>query len=565
MNQELKLKQDTKLGKLAVGLSLAVILIFSGITITAYHKYSLEQRIPPIGKLLPGWPIKTDGKGATIPYPRLFDIDQDKNLELIAVTGQGTVYICEASGDQTEGWPRNYALSSTEHFFPDTFIADFLPLNPGMELGFYQILENNTSYFFIADLTGTILGDWFYPNMSHSLAILLTKENHPPVMCFWNMNSTTSQVILHSFQDTKTTIKNIIIDPQASLITANSFRDPITGEDQLLFLSSSNTIYHVDRTGRILHHWSHPSICIGNERLITIFALEFEYEGEVTFFWVNGTGQMLAWDAHGLELDSWHQNHNMSFLNLSLGQSFYITRFPIAADLNKDGVRELITSWGSGTGLIIIFRADGFPGYILYSNKTNFWYTPLIADFNQDMTYELLVFGRYGGFHFYLPNGTDLEGNDVYPIQEIYKTVLLGDITGDNFCELFFTSLGGEIYAYTTHVVGRALWTESSRLYVLTDFWDRDYDGLIDKDEKFWKTDPLSNDTDADGLTDLEEIGISFTNPLTANSPLDDIWYRLFLPYGAHFGRIILAIGFASGMLGISFMLHVYSQKKRTQ
>lgn len=527
----------------------------------------MAQKSPPaIWKLLPGWPIITDGKVANSPQPRLTDIDQDNTLELIAVTGHGTVYICESSGNQAAGWPRNYAVSSKKYFYPDAFIADFFPLNPGMELGFYQILENGTSYFLISDLTGTILGEWLYPNMARaSQPILLTQENHPPVMCFWNRNSTTSQVILHTFQATKTPIRQIIIDQYASLIRGNSFRDPITGEEQLLFVSSSNTIYHVNRTGHILHQWSHPSICVEDKGLIALFACEFEYEGEVTFFLINDSGQMLAWDSSGRELDSWHQIPNKSFCNLSFQESIRIRRFPIAADLNKDGIRELLTSWQCDTGLVIIFSAVGFPEFVLYSNGTPFygWQSPLIADFNQDMTYELLVYGRWDGFRFFTLNGTEIVDYKVYPPAEIYGTVLLGDITGDNFCELFVTTYGGKIYAYTTPVVGRALWTESSQFYILNDFWDRDHDGLIDKDEEFWGTDPLSNDTDADGLTDYEEIGINFTDPLTEPSQLEQIFHHFILPNLAIIGIGVFVMGFGMSVVTILQIVRTQTHKRQ--
>jgi len=52
---------------------------------------------------------------------------------------------------------------------------------------------------------------------------------------------------------------------------------------------------------------------------------------------------------------------------------------------------------------------------------------------------------------------------------------------------------------------------------------DTDLDGLPDKTEREYKTNPTKQDTDADGLTDYEEIQKYLTNPLEADSDGDGI------------------------------------------
>jgi hypothetical protein len=43
---------------------------------------------------------------------------------------------------------------------------------------------------------------------------------------------------------------------------------------------------------------------------------------------------------------------------------------------------------------------------------------------------------------------------------------------------------------------------------------DSDWDGLFDSDEWFWGTNPFNPDTDFDGMSDGQEVYITFTNPL---------------------------------------------------
>lgn len=52
---------------------------------------------------------------------------------------------------------------------------------------------------------------------------------------------------------------------------------------------------------------------------------------------------------------------------------------------------------------------------------------------------------------------------------------------------------------------------------------DEDNDGIINKDEEKYKTDPYSADTDKDGLTDYYEINVSKTDPLKKDTDNDGI------------------------------------------
>lgn len=52
---------------------------------------------------------------------------------------------------------------------------------------------------------------------------------------------------------------------------------------------------------------------------------------------------------------------------------------------------------------------------------------------------------------------------------------------------------------------------------------DADHDGLADADEKKAGTDPLKADTDADGLTDRQEVVVYHTNPLNADTDNDGV------------------------------------------
>ncbi len=51
---------------------------------------------------------------------------------------------------------------------------------------------------------------------------------------------------------------------------------------------------------------------------------------------------------------------------------------------------------------------------------------------------------------------------------------------------------------------------------------DQDLDGLPDTEESKYKTNPLSSDTDNDGLTDWQEIFIYETDPLKSDTDNDN-------------------------------------------
>ncbi|MEL6186934.1 MAG: hypothetical protein AAFU79_20100, partial [Myxococcota bacterium] len=53
---------------------------------------------------------------------------------------------------------------------------------------------------------------------------------------------------------------------------------------------------------------------------------------------------------------------------------------------------------------------------------------------------------------------------------------------------------------------------------------DQDGDGLLDREERQWGTNPLDADTDGDGLYDDEEILDYDTNPLDVDTDVDGLW-----------------------------------------
>ncbi|MHA2345715.1 MAG: hypothetical protein ACXACP_03260 [Candidatus Hodarchaeales archaeon] len=532
-------------------LTLGLIIASSSLLLLTDHYYNSVTHlhtVPPTGELLRGWPLITDGMHYQNSYPRLYDINNDTSLDLLAVTGHGTVYVANSTGTQLFGWPRNYAAENMAYFFPDTFIADFVASNSGVELGFYQLLDSNTSKFILTDLEGTILSEWLYPNMTAAFQpfFLTDLSSNTSLLCIWNKNNPENQITLHHFTIENNTMKNLVIAPNASLISATAFQNPVTHEISLYLLSSNSIIYRVNSTGSVLNSWTHPLLNASTDWLNSLFAVNFEYGSAEVILWTNSTGQILAFTPHGEVIDSWIQKLTVSdFFSPTFVEDMYLGKNPIAVDIDKDGIRELITSWDTQHRLIISFRANGtiIPEGVYFSNLSLPSYTPLVADFNLDSNYDFLITGRGGDFQFISSNGEVLTSLDKYPFTDIYRTVLLGDLTGDNFCELIFTTSNGEIYAYSSPVVGRSMWTESTHFYLMTDFWDRDHDGLIDRDENYWGTNPLNNDSDDDKITDFDEFSRYNSDPLNkSDPPLTIEWIALI----RDLGRLLFAFSLIS-------------------
>ncbi|MHA2237675.1 MAG: hypothetical protein ACXAB2_04790, partial [Candidatus Hodarchaeales archaeon] len=537
---------------------LCLFLILSGffsLSLSTYYDSYLSpsSKTPSIGTSLSRWPVTTDGINRPI-YPRLVDLNQDNQLELIVVTGNGSVYICDEKGVKTPTWPKNYLTPTTIWFFPDSLISDFFPSTEGLEIGLYQVLANQTALFLIIDLEGNILGEWAFHNMTApSRPLLLSRYYAFPIVCFWNENAnSTSQIFILNLWDPFMTAQGFLIDPYASLTFATSFFAPYSKSSHLLFLSSANNIYHVNSQGDILYNWTHP--LINQSSSCSLFVTGFTYQDNPLIFYTSDSGQLLAWDLQGVEIPSWNQIPENDHFNFSTSSSEYYVMgtFPIAADLDGDNIRELVTSWTWlndrlewRNRLIITFQADGTfsSNNVLYFENELSSYSPFIADFNRDSSFDFLLFGRYGGFTFLSSDGSVIPEYEDFPAMEIHRTVLLGDLTGDNFCELFLTTPWGAIYAFQTQVVGRSIVTESLKLHTKTDFWDRDYDGLLDQDEIFWGTNPLLNDTDSDGHSDLVELGILFTSPFRAPTLLETLFLDLLVPISKTFGRLFFAVG----------------------
>ena len=175
--------------------------------------------------------------------------------------------------------------------------------------------------FILVDLEGNILQKFVYPYITDVIEPILVKhEDNSPIMCFWSTNTSSHpQIIFQYFNDSQFTNYSISLTQNGTLTSVTKITNPISNQDQLLFLTSSNYIFHINYYGSILNSWTHPLINQTEEinRFHQIFALSFEYGGELTVFYTSQKGQIIAWDLQGVEKSSWNQIPEIEYVNTS--------------------------------------------------------------------------------------------------------------------------------------------------------------------------------------------------------------------------------------------------------
>jgi hypothetical protein len=111
----------------------------------------------------------------------------------------------------------------------------------------------------------------------------------------------------------------------------------------------------------------------------------------------------------------------------------------------------------------------------------------------------------------------DLEENDMYEMPlELFKDIKFNEIGKDETMTIAVKSLGSMGGKYTFNISDIQS-VDVVNMYLSN---DTDKDGISDVEEMFiYGTDPYSDDTDGDSWKDNEEIGYSSWNPKVANLP----------------------------------------------
>jgi hypothetical protein len=134
----------------------------------------------------------------------------------------------------------------------------------------------------------------------------------------------------------------------------------------------------------------------------------------------------------------------------------YLASSPAAADLDFDGVPELIAaSWDDS--LAAVFGADGAirPGWPK-KGAAPFWSTPVVGDIDNDGTLEIVVGSNSSRLYAWHANGVEVRDGDSNPATDgvfyqpsgsVISSPALADLDHDGRREIIFGTSTGRVYA----------------------------------------------------------------------------------------------------------------------
>lgn len=166
----------------------------------------------------------------------------------------------------------------------------------------------------------------------------------------------------------------------------------------------------------------------------------------------------------------------------------------------------------SASEMMLRYRYAGYQGYSTYKANLMEVYSINFMKEQPDEEGDSLMLKVKGTKPL-----KDLEENDMYEMPlELFKDIKFNEIGKDETMTIAVKSLGSMGGKYTFNISDIQS-VDVVNMYLSN---DTDKDGISDVEEMFiYGTDPYSDDTDGDSWKDNEEIGYSSWNPKVANLP----------------------------------------------
>ena len=192
----------------------------------------------------------------------------------------------------------------------------------------------------------------------------------------------------------------------------------------------------------------------------------------------------------------------------------YTSTQGIAYDIDNDGYLEILQLYSSG--LAIYNATETINQEFLFLAGSNYFGSPAIADLNNDNKVEIIVLS-FNFVYILEHDGNLLEQIPNWVTTADRVSPIIYDFDEDNEIEVIHLSRDGALLIKETNDFGIAPWihTLGSKTNVLSK--DSDEDGLFDYEEEITGSEVNNNDSDGDTILDGLEINQYLLNPLVSD------------------------------------------------
>jgi len=447
------------------------------------------------------WVFNTSG--AIYTSPAFYDVNYDRNLEIIFGSNDNFIYCVNSSGHEVWKYPTMGDVVASPA------IAD---LN-----------KDNIMDIIVASKDGSV----YCLNFEGALN--------------WKSNMTVS----------------LAYDPVIADLD-------LDGNLEILVSDSVNKLYCLDNLGNSLWNYS-SGLYSGRQAIVgNINAtpeLEVIIPGPVGILTLNYQGNMLNYDttfdpneANGMTLADLNNTGTKQLLlyqdpdtlicanpndlseiyfNLTDMSKTTSVSTPVVANIDSDSNLEIIVisakpgfSIFGGQGALYNIESNGS---ITWTEIFGFYsyYQPLICDIDANESIDIITACPDVDYRYL--ECVDYLDTDVFSflgLGQITNSPLIIDIDNDEVVEILYPSSNGKLYCVElTGIInsGKTYWSREKGSSFNTNSVDRDGDYIDDLTENYLGTDPSLYDTDADLLPDWEEIYCYRSSPLLNDTDSDGL------------------------------------------
>jgi hypothetical protein len=219
--------------------------------------------------------------------------------------------------------------------------------------------------------------------------------------------------------------------------------DGSAGLDIIAASRNTREIFVFNYLGDVLPGWPQP---VENYIRAAMVAGDISGEGIYEIVAVDELGVLYVWNANGTEYRDGDADPLTQGVFYRLPDCTFLYAAPAIADVDDDGVDEILAATQGGD--LYIFNEDGsiLPGFPLALTE-GIGGSPAIGDLDDDGDLEVVVQLAGGRLRAYRMDGTLMWGK-WYKNDKFFKpSPALGDLTGDGKLETVLPSADGKIYA----------------------------------------------------------------------------------------------------------------------
>jgi len=199
------------------------------------------------------------------------------------------------------------------------------------------------------------------------------------------------------------------------------------------------------------------------------------------------SGMLHVWDSKGNIRPGWPKNVNIDGVGTP-----NIWSAPVFADVDSDGRMEVFINAGKytfafhddGTELVDGDANPATDGVLLVMGTTANYGTPAVADLNNDGVMEIIVGSRDGNLYVLEPDGTSLPGFPFASGGDITGSPAIGDLNNDGLKEVVFGTGNLQVQAVDVNLNSPPNWPAAANMNQDFDaspaLADLDGDGFLD-------------------------------------------------------------------------------------